>query len=82
MTEPELAALTTPELLEKQKQAKSHNILHAVLIGMVIGIAVYSTARNGLGLLSFLPLLLIPFVKNNQQNKERLKKELQARNLE
>lgn len=81
MTQQELAALTNEELLQEAKKGKSTNIIDAVIIGFLIGIAIFSAVKNGVGLLSFLPLVYIPIaVKNRTKNKE-LKKLLQERSL-
>jgi len=73
-----LSELTNEELLQEAKKIKSGNILDAAIIGFLIGVAVYSTVKNGLGLLTFLPLVYLPIAaKNKLRNKEleRLVKE-------
>jgi hypothetical protein len=52
MTQEELAALTDQELLQEAKKIKSANLTDAIIIGVLIGIAIYSTVKNGIGLLS------------------------------
>ena len=76
-----LAELTDQELLEKSKKIKSNNLISAVLIGCMIGIAIYSTWKNGLGFFSFFPLFFLPKVILNGKKNKELKKELQLRNL-
>lgn len=76
-----LAELTDQELLEKSKKTKSNNLVSAVLIGCMIGIAIYSTAKNGLGFFTFFPLFFLPIFINNGKKKKELDKELQLRNL-
>ena len=51
MTQEELAALTDQELLQEAKKIKSANLTDAIIIGVLIGIAIYSTVKNGVGLL-------------------------------
>ena len=81
MTEQELAALTDEELLAKQKKQKSINLMAALLIGFIGGIAVYSAVRNGFGWVSLVAFLAIPIARSNRQENDLLQKELKARNL-
>lgn len=76
MIQKELATLTDQELLQKAKKIKSANLTDAVIIGVLIGIAIYSTVKNGVGLLSFIPLVYIPIaVKKKNKGLEDLLKE-------
>ena len=71
MTQEELSKFTDEELLQKAKAMKSYQIYDAVIFGMLIGIATYSTVKNGLDLLTFLPLVYLPIAaKNKVKNKE------------
>lgn len=80
--EKELNELTDQELLEKKKKAKSENVMNGAILGFLIGIAVYSTVRNGLGLFTFLPVAFALFAANRwKKNGEALEKELNDRNL-
>lgn len=66
-----LAELTDQELLEKAKKMKSTKLYDAVIFGFLVGIAIYSSVKNGFGLLTFLPLAYLPIAgKNNAKNKE------------
>jgi len=81
MTQKELAELTDQELLQEAKKIKSTNLSDGLIIGVLIGIAIYSAVKNGFGLLSFLPLVYAPIaVKNKKKNKE-LEELLKERNL-
>ncbi|WP_114939441.1 FUSC family protein [Mucilaginibacter endophyticus] len=71
MEQKDLSQLTNEELLQEAKKIKSGNILDATIIGFLIGVAVYSTVRNGFGFLTFLPLIYLPIAaKNKLRNKE------------
>lgn len=79
--EKEFSALTDQELLEKSKKIKSNNLISAVLIGCMIGIAVYSSVKNGFGFFTFFPLFFLPiFINNNKKNKA-VENEVKRRNL-
>ena len=50
---------------------KTTDIYDALLLGILFGIATYSTIKHGFGFLTFLPLLiLIIAAKNKAKNKE------------
>lgn len=76
-----LNELSDQKLLEKSKKIKSNNIVSAVLVGCMIGIAIYSSVKNGFGFFTIFPLFFLPiFINNNKKNKE-VEKEIQRRNL-
>ena len=76
-----LTELSDQELLEKSKKIKSSNIVNAVLFGCMIGIAIYSTATNGLGFFTIFPLFFLPMVINNGKKNKEIEKEMKLRNL-
>ncbi len=81
MEENKLAELTDEELLQEAKKIKKNRLYDATIIGVLIGIAIYSSVKNGFGLLTFLPLVYLPIAgKNNTKNKE-LGSLLKERNL-
>jgi hypothetical protein len=82
MKQRELAELTNEELLQEAKKIRSTNITDAVIIGFLAGVAIYSTVKNGAGLLSFLPLVYIPIAARNKAKSNLLKKLLKERNLQ
>lgn len=80
--EKELKEFTDQELLERVKKKKSNDITNAVILGVLIGIATYSTVKHGLGLFTFLPLLFAVFAANQWgKDKKGLEEELKLRNL-
>lgn len=81
MKQEELAALSNVELLEEAKKMKSSKLFDAACIGFLLGIAIYSTVKNGWGLLSFLPLVYIPVAARNKAKNKFLTELLKARNL-
>ena len=76
-----LAQLNIEELMTEKKKRKSALTFHAFLIGLAVGIAVYSTVRNGLGFFVFFPLLFI-LSGNRASNKlKSVRAELKSRTL-
>lgn len=81
MERSKFADLTKEELIEEKKKIQYNKTVNAVLIGLCIGIAVYSAVKNGFVFFTFFPLLLTyPFIKNGKKIKE-LEEELKSRNL-
>lgn len=81
MSSEKLTELGDEELLAEAKKMKSTSITNAVLIGVFIGIAVYSTVRNGLGLLTFLPLLMVFKAIRDSKKQQPLEAILKERKL-
>ena len=81
MKQKELSELTDEELLQEASKNKYTKLYDAVIFGMLIGIAIYSSVKNGFGLMTFLPLVYAPIaVKNKTKNRE-LEELLKTRNL-
>jgi hypothetical protein len=81
MKQKELAELTNEELLQEAKKIKSGKIFDAAIFGFLIGVAVYSTVRNGFGLLTFLPLIYIPIAAKNKARNKEVEKLVKEREL-
>lgn len=77
----EPAELTNEELLQEAKRLKPTKIMDAVIIGVLIGIATFSTVRNGAGLLSFLPLVYLPIAAKNRTRTGKVEALLKERGL-
>ena len=82
MEKKEFADLTNEELLDKKKKIQNNKIVNAALMGLCIGIFIYSAVKNGFGFFTFFPLFLTyPFIKNGKKIKV-LEDELKSRNLQ
>lgn len=77
-----LAELTNEELKEEAKKMKKTSIFDALVFGLLIGIAIYSSVKNGIGLLTFLPLLYIPVATKNKTKIKELEEALKERNVQ
>lgn len=83
LAEKELSALTDKELLDEAKKITSFSIANAFLVGLMIGLIVYSVAKNTWGFFTLIPLYFIYKLVNDPKN-IRLKvldKLLKERNL-
>ncbi|MBI9036037.1 MAG: hypothetical protein JEZ03_16370 [Bacteroidales bacterium] len=76
-----LSELTDEELLQIAKRIKSNKFYDAVIFGVLTGIAIYSTVKNGLGLLSFLPIVYTPIAAKNKAKNKELEELLKERSL-
>ena len=85
MTPKNLSELSEQELSQKLKAIKNNKIFDAILIGITVGISLYSAVNNGFSFFTFFPLLLAyMFIKNSENNKllqKEIEKELHSRNL-
>lgn len=81
MIQKELSELTNEDLLLEGKKIKSTNIVNAVLFGVMIGVATWSTVKYGLGIITFFPVLFIQMLFKNNARKKAFEKELKQRNL-
>lgn len=78
----DLSQLSDEELQQEAKKIKPYYIYDAVIIGVLIGIAIYSSVKNGFGWLTFLPVVYIPIVAKNKAKKKALKELMEERGLE
>lgn len=69
MTQKELSEFTDQELLDEAKKIKTFSITNALIIGFLMGIVVYSFAKNSWGLLTLIPLYFIYKLVNDPKNK-------------
>ncbi|WP_316820432.1 hypothetical protein [Pedobacter gandavensis] len=81
MKEKALSELTDQELLDEAKKMKSASIINAAIIGLTIGIVIFSIVKNSLGFLTLLPLFLAYKLFNNSNHNQELEKILKERNL-
>lgn len=82
MKEKELSQLTDQELLGEVKKMKSTAVINAVLIGFLIGIIIYSVAKNTWGFITLIPLFLAyKLINGSKHNIKELENLLKERNL-
>jgi hypothetical protein len=78
-----LSNLSDEEVLQELKKLKSFSLTSAFAVGLMVGIIVYSVAKNTWGLLTLIPIYFIHSLINAPKNKrlEQLKKIAKERNL-
>jgi hypothetical protein len=81
MEEKELTKLSDEDLLKYAKTIKNTKLFDSMAIGLLVGISIYSSVKNGFGLLTFLPLVYLPIAKRNNSKRQNVEKFLKERNL-
>lgn len=79
MSERKLSDLNEQELQEMLKKAKKNDTINAVLIGVFVGITIYSAIKKGFGFFTFLPLFFVYFLIKNSKTKKDIEAELNSR---
>ena len=77
----DLSQLSDEELQQEAKKMKHYHIYDAVIIGVLVGIAIYSSVKNGFGWLTFLPVVYVPIAAKNKAKKKALKELMEERGL-
>ena len=74
--------MTDQELLQEAKKSQKAAIWNAVLIGVLIGIVVYSVVKNGFGFFILIPLFFVyRMINSSKHSKKELDDLLRERNL-
>ena len=80
-----LTELSNEELLNKLKNIKTDKLINATIIGVTIGIVVYSAVKNGFGVFTFFTLfaavLIARSFASNTILEKKVKQEVASRNL-
>jgi predicted permease len=78
-----LTELSDLELSQRLKKIKTSKIIDAVIIGITVGVGIYSTVKNGLGFFAFFPLVLAYLIVRNSRSNQllisKIEKELKSR---
>ncbi|MFY0592317.1 hypothetical protein [Roseivirga sp.] len=81
MNQDTIKAFTDEELLQAAKKSKTYKLYDAVIIGLLIGISLYSIISKGFGLLTFLPLLYLPIASKNEKHRNGILSAVKQRGL-
>lgn len=73
--------LSDEELMSSYKKLKQNELTSAVLVGLFIGIAVYSTVKNGFEFFTVFPLIFVYILNKNSVRKKQITAEIESRNL-
>ncbi len=81
MEKKDLTKLTIEELIIELKKRKQGYTIAAFIVGMMIGVAVWSAVKNGFGILLFVPLIFAYWFRNAKSDYDEVKEEINLRNL-
>lgn len=71
-----LTELSNQELLQKIKTIKTNKLIDALIVGITIGIVLYSAVKNGFGFFTFFPLIVTYLIVKNSENNKILENEI------
>jgi len=77
----EMKQLSDQELLERHQIAKSSLIITCILIGALVGVAIYSSVKKGVGIFTFFPLFFVFLIINSQKTRKAIAAEIKNRGL-
>ena len=69
--------LSDEDLLKRLKSIRAQKIIDALVVGVTVGISIYSAVENGLGFFTLFPLVLTFLIVRNSANNKILERELQ-----
>ncbi len=81
MTKKALQELTDEELQAESKKIKQAKIINATLIGVFVGIIIWSVVKSAWGFFTLIPLFFIYKLANNTANAKELEELMKERNL-
>lgn len=81
-TKKKLSELSDKELLLEAKKRKSSSLMQAVLIGVLIGIIIYSLVKSSFGFFTLIPLFFAyRLIRHSNYTRKELEAVLKERKL-
>lgn len=81
MEQKPLSEFTDDELAKEAKDRKKQYYLSATIFGFMVGVAAFSTYRNGFGFFTFFPLFFLPMTTSSTKKFKDVKAEMDLRGL-
>ena len=81
MEKDKYAHLSNEDLLAELDKLKPSKIFNSFAIGLLFGVAVFSTVKKGFGLLTFLPLIYLPVAAREKKKMNALQALKEERGL-
>jgi hypothetical protein len=76
-----LSEFTDEELLQEEKKRKDSRKFFPFMIGLSVGIAIYSTFKHGVGFFTFFPLIFVLPSINADKKYKAVQAEIEFRNI-
>ncbi|WP_310379220.1 FUSC family protein [Flavobacterium sp.] len=77
----DLTQLTNEELLEEAKKRKSAFNALKFIIGLLVGVSIYITIKNGFGVFTVLPIVFVSVIVAMKISNDETQKEIKSRNI-
>jgi hypothetical protein len=74
-----LSELTEQELMQEEKKQKKDVITFRVIIGLLVGVAVYNATHKGSFIISCLPIFCLTFFIEAENNYKAVQSEIESR---
>ncbi|WP_106915947.1 hypothetical protein [Chryseobacterium aurantiacum] len=79
MKSTKLSDLSLDELTQEEKKRSAIHIFFSILIGIMVGAAIYTTIRKGFSAISPLPLAFLPLYLTIRNSLQSVRKEILSR---
>lgn len=76
-----LSELTAEELTAEEKKRKGIYIAFSMLIGIMTGVSIYGSVKNGFSFFTVMPIIFFPLFLLNLKQYKDVKKEIKFRNI-
>lgn len=76
-----LSELTAEELTAEEKKRKGIYIAFSMLIGIMTGVSIYGSVKNGFSFFTVMPIIFFPLFLLNLKQYKDVKKEIKSRNI-
>lgn len=77
MNSQNLSEFSDEQLQKKYREVKNGKIVNAFIIGITVGIYLYSSVKKGFGLINFFPVAIAYLIVRNSRNNDILGKEIE-----
>ena len=74
-----LSEFTDEELIQEEKKQKKDSIYHALGIGFMVGVAVYSVVNNGFSFVTIAIIGFVVFIVSKKPTDKAVKEEIELR---
>ncbi|MCX7554357.1 hypothetical protein OS175_10735 [Marinicella sp. S1101] len=81
MSKQDLSQLSDDELIKHAEIMKKTKRYDTFIMGFLVGVALFSTIKNGFGLLTFLPLIYPPIAARNMAQRKLVNALMDERGL-
>ena len=79
MNDKKFTEFNDEDLIAERKKLKTTNLINAVLCGILVGVAAYSTVKHGFGFFAVFPLYFVFILIRNRSKAKSLDAELKSR---